>query len=69
MKPVHRRCRYYYITGVQENEHVFEQDQFCGDIFVIVKGAFRLFHKTTQKSTPPGSVTMIISFLAAQHSV
>ncbi|MBX3257709.1 MAG: Crp/Fnr family transcriptional regulator [Chitinophagaceae bacterium] len=33
----------------RKNEHVFEQDQFCGDIFVIVKGAFRLFHKTTQK--------------------
>lgn len=33
----------------RKNEHVFEQDQFCGDIFVIVKGAFRLFHKTSQK--------------------
>lgn len=33
----------------RKNEHVFEQDQFCGDLFVIVKGSYRLFHKTTQK--------------------
>jgi len=33
----------------RKNDHVFEQDQFCGDIFVIVKGAYRLFHKTSQK--------------------
>lgn len=33
----------------RKNEHVFEQDQFCGDLFVVVRGAYRLFHKTTQK--------------------
>jgi CRP-like cAMP-binding protein len=33
----------------RKNDHVFEQDQFCGDLFVIVKGSYRLFHKTTQK--------------------
>lgn len=33
----------------RKNEHVFEQDQFCGDLFVIVRGAYRLFHKTAQK--------------------
>lgn len=33
----------------RKNDHVFEQDQFCGDLFVIVKGSYRLFHKTPQK--------------------
>lgn len=33
----------------KKNEHVFEQGEFCGDIFVIVKGSYRLFHKATQK--------------------
>ncbi|MFT3750251.1 MAG: Crp/Fnr family transcriptional regulator [Agriterribacter sp.] len=33
----------------RKNDYVFEQDQFCGDLFVIVKGSYRLFHKTAQK--------------------
>lgn len=33
----------------RKNDYVFEQDQFCGDLFVFVKGSYRLFHKTAQK--------------------
>ncbi|MBN8788147.1 MAG: Crp/Fnr family transcriptional regulator [Terrimonas sp.] len=33
----------------RKNDYVFEQDQFCGDLFVIVKGSYRLYHKTAQK--------------------
>lgn len=33
----------------RKNSHVFEQDQFCGDLFVVLKGSYRLFHKAPQK--------------------
>jgi CRP-like cAMP-binding protein len=52
----------------RKNDYVFEQDQFCGDLFVIVKGSYRLFHKTAQKehTTWLGYDSHIISSL---HSI
>ena len=52
----------------RKNDHVFVQDEFCGDLFVIVKGSYRLFHKTPQKehTTWLGYDNHIISSL---HSI
>jgi CRP-like cAMP-binding protein len=52
----------------RKNDHVFVQDEFCGDLFVIVKGSYRLFHKTSQKehTTWLGYDNHIISSL---HSI
>ncbi|PWU03266.1 MAG: hypothetical protein C5B52_03765 [Bacteroidetes bacterium] len=52
----------------RKNDHVFVQDEFCGDLFVIVKGSYRLFHKTAQKelTTWLGYDNHIISSL---HSI